>query len=268
MTAMDREKLAEALELAVHVTEAAAATTLQHWRRSDLAVETKGDGSPVTVADRAAEAQVRELLKAAPGFQGLDIVGEEMGREGEGSPYYWLVDPIDGTKSFSRGLATFGTMLALVDRETERSVVGVICLPALAETYAAARGLGATCNGTPIRASAETELASVIVSAPDAHQFRGSGLEEGYVRLRDRVPWLRGYTDCFAHAMTARGAVAVTLDPGLNPWDAMASQVIVEEAGGSFLLRPSTVELAGGTAFDALLGSPALVDEIARIVGF
>jgi len=268
MPALDRDGLAEALALGVRAVEAAGAITLEYWRRPDLAVEAKADGSPVTAADRAAEREIRALLKQSA-FGGLDVVGEEMGLEGGGSRHYWLIDPIDGTKSFTRGLPLYGVMLALVDRKAETALAGVIGLPALAETYAAARGLGAVCNGETIRASAATELAGAVISAPDAHQFRQSGLEAGYRRLRDRVRWLRGYSDCFAHAMAARGAVDAALDPSLSPWDAMASQVIVEEAGGAFLLRKSVEPPGGdGSRLDVLLGSPPLVDEIARIVDF
>jgi fructose-1,6-bisphosphatase/inositol monophosphatase family enzyme len=187
-----------------------------------------------------------------------------MGREGAGSRHYWLIDPIDGTKSFSRGLPLYGVILALVDGNDDRALATVIRLPPLAETYAAAKGLGASCNGAPIRVSATAELASAVISTPDAHQFAESGLEAGYRALRERVRWLRGYSDCFAHAMTARGAVDATLDPGLSPWDVIGSQVLIEEAGGAFLRRPSRRP----SAIDALFGSPALVDEIARIVEF
>jgi histidinol phosphatase-like enzyme (inositol monophosphatase family) len=264
MATMDRDALSDALEVAVEAVEAAGRITLEHWRRAELAVEAKADGSPVTVADRGAEARIREMLRASA-FGGLDIVGEELGSEGQGSRHYWLIDPIDGTKSFSRGLPLYGVMLALVDRDANRALAGVVGLPALAETYAAARGLGATCNGAAIRASVATDLASAVVSAPDAHQFRGSGLEPGYLALRGQVRWLRGYGDCFAHAMAARGALDAVLDPSLSPWDAMASQAIVEEAGGAFLTRPSP---KGGGRLDVLLGSAGLVDGIARLVGF
>ncbi len=266
---MDQHRLGRCLEVAVSAATAPGTTILSYFRKSDLAVDIKGDGSPVTAADKAAETEIRKVLAAAPETAEFDIVGEEFGATGGGHRFYWLIDPIDGTKSFANGLPTFGTLLALMDRETGEPLAGVIHMPALSETYAAGKGLGATCNGLPIRASDCRDLDTAIVSASDACQFAETGIEAAYGRLRAQTPYLRGYGDCFAHAMAARGAVDASFETWLNDWDVRAAQAIVVEAGGGFLIRQSKRQPAdGGIAYDALFGSKALVERIAEVVDF
>lgn len=269
MSALDKEALAAALRVAVGAAEAAGRVALASWRSAGLEVETKADGTPVTEADKAAERTIREILEAAPESRDFAVVGEEYGGDAAASRYHWLLDPIDGTKSYTRGLPLFGTLVALIDGASGRSQLGVIRLPALAETYAAGRGLGATCNGRPIRVSAKADLATALISTPDSGQFAQGLMEADYRRLRGHVPHLRGYPDCFAHAMAARGALDGVLEPSLNTWDAMATEVLIEEAGGSFLMRRCRAQPADGrTALDVLFGSPPLVERIAKLIEF
>jgi histidinol-phosphatase len=261
---MDRDRLARALALAVAAARAPRARILSTFRSPALRAEAKADGSPVTAADHDAERIVRETLRASPEFGGFEILGEEAGLDGSGSRYRWIIDPIDGTRAYTRGLPTFGTIVALEETATERALVGVIHLPATGETVSAARGAGAFRDGVPAHASGSDRLDEAIISAPDLAQFREAGCPELYAHLHESYARVRGYTDCWAHVQAIGGGVDVVVDPGLSPWDLRATQVLIEEAGGKQLVRPSR---AHGKV-DAIFGSPALVDLLAARLGF
>ncbi|HEU5170091.1 MAG TPA: inositol monophosphatase family protein [Gemmatimonadales bacterium] len=261
---MDRARLARALELAVAAATAPRARILASFRSPALRAEAKADGSPVTAADRDAEAIVRAALRGSPEFGGLEILGEEGGLEGGPSPFRWIIDPIDGTRGYARGLPTFGTIVALEETASARALVGVIHLPASGETVSAARGLGCFRDGRPARASAVAAFEDAILSAPDLAQFREAGCPELYHWLHGSFERVRGYTDCWAHVQAVGGALDVVIDPGLSPWDVRATQVLIEEAGGKQLVRPSH---APGKV-DVMFGSPALVEALAQRLGF
>jgi len=252
----------------VAAATAPAPLILAAFRSPALATEAKADGTPVTAADREAEATIRAALRRAGEWGTLEILGEEGGADGEPGPLRWIIDPIDGTRAFARGLPTFGTIVALEETASRRALVGVIHLPAAGETLAAARGLGARRGGTgggmEVRASRAGDLRTAIVSVPDLAEFRAAGMAEGYHRLHRLCDRVRGYTDCWAHAQVVAGAVDALVDPGLRPWDVRATQVLIEEAGGAHLTRASAV--AG--CEDIVCGSPALVEQLARVFGF
>ena len=260
--------LAKARELAITVAQGVTAETMRHFRNPDLAVENKADGSPVTIADREAEQRIRRTLETSADFGGFDIVGEEFGHEDRGSDYTWFIDPIDGTRAFAHGIPTFGTLIALYDNAAQRSVVGVIQLHPLNETYAAARGLGATCDGKPITVSPRTGLNDAFIAGAEPLWFERAGLMAEYHELCLRVPNLRCYGDCFGHAMVVRGALDAVIDPMTNAWDVRATQVIVEEAGGKYLERA----LAGGAKsrgkLAVLFGAAPVVDALNEIIQF
>ena len=243
---------------------APSAMILSGYRNPSLPVETKWDGSPVTRFDREAELQIRQIL-ASDGEHVWPVLGEEFGGDTENAPFRWVVDPIDGTMPYSRGLPYFGTLIALDDVAAKRALVGVIQLPAFAELYTAGRGLGARCNGTAISVAPRRELVDCMVSAPEIQKFRVAGLEEGYERLGEVVRLFRGNGDCWMHAMAARGAVDANIEFSLNRWDIAATEVIVEEAGGRFFTRPSKT-VPG--KFDAVFGSPLAAEEIVRLLDF
>lgn len=261
---MRPDSLEEALALAVRAATAPALALRAAFRSRSIAVESKADGSPVTAADRAAESAVRAVLRSSRLLGELEILGEEHGLDERAGDLRWVVDPIDGTLSFTRGLPAFGTIVALEEKQSGRALVGVIHLPMSGETYRAARGLGAWCGGERLVASLRAELRRALVSLPDSGVFRRAGLWEARELLGAQSDFARGYSDCWAHAMAARGALDLVLDPALNPWDVRASQVLLEEAGGRVRLRPSRE--AGKV--DALLGSAPLVDALAARLGF
>lgn len=264
MTAADAGALARARDLAAAAARAPRELILARFRAPDLPVETKPDGTPVTAADRAAEAAIRQRLRASAEFGMFEILGEEGGAQGAPGDCRWLIDPIDGTRGFARGIPTFGTIVALEERGSGRALVGAIHLPVTNETLAGARGLGAERDGTRLRASAATDLRTAIIALPDVAEFREAGMAGAWAAVHAACDRVRGYTDCWAHALVLAGAVDAMLEAALSPWDVRATQVLVVEAGGAYRARPSRV--AGRT--DIAFGSPALVDRIAELAGF
>jgi len=288
-------RLDRILELARRAALGPSDRILTGYRSQALAVEKKSDNSPVTAFDREAEQHIRQILQSDPGIQ-WPVLGEEFGGDTAGSPYRWVVDPIDGTMPFSRGLPYFGTLVAFEETGVgaatgtgamgtgavgkvpmgtgamgtahagnNRALVGAINLPPFRELYSAARGMGAHCNGSPIHVAPRRDLADCVVSAPEIQKFRVAQLEAGYERLGEVVRYFRGNGDCWMHAMAARGAFDAVVEFSLNRWDIAATEVIVEEAGGRFYKRSSKT-VAG--KYDIVFGSPAAADEIVRLLEF
>jgi histidinol-phosphatase len=256
--------LARMLELATRAATAPTSLILSGFRNPSLPVERKSDGSPVTPFDRDAEQQIRKILASDPDYV-WPVLGEEYGGDTTGARYRWVVDPIDGTMPYSRGLPYFGTLIALEDPSARRALVGVIQLPACTELYTAARGLGAHCNGTPIKVAPRRELSDCLVSAPEIQKFKLVDLAEGYERVAAAVRHFRGSGDCWMHAMAARGAVDVVVEFTLNRWDIAATEVIVEEAGGSFFTRPSRITPG---KYDVVFGSSCATEQIVKLLDF
>jgi myo-inositol-1(or 4)-monophosphatase len=250
MAPLDLPRAARAAEAAA---DAARREILPRFRR--VTAETKRDGTPVTEADRAAERAIRTVLREAT--PEIGVVGEEYGAEGSTAGRSWLVDPIDGTISFSRGVPLFGTLIALM--EDERPLLGLIDLPALDERTVGWRGGGVRRNGEPVRVSERADLASALVATGDPIALAAFGARETWLALARDVPRLRGYTDCFGHAQVIGGAVDAMVDLSLNPWDAAPTQVLVEEAGGRCVtIRREKADYPLGLVF----GSPALVEQL------
>lgn len=256
------ELLPTLLDLAIRAAQAPSQAIMSGFRSDALQTEHKSDGSPVTRFDRAAEQTIRSFLaEHQPGD--WPVLGEEFGDDTGSARYRWVVDPIDGTLAFTRGLPTFGTLLAFEDVAARRALIGVIHLPAMGETYSAARGLGATCNGQRVRVASERQLSDRLISVPASelgrlreHLLAGGG---------SRLPHLRCFTDCAAHAMAARGSIDALAEFGLCRWDIAATEVVVEEAGGLVLIRDS-VDYAG--KYDAIVGAETAVRDLAKRLRF
>jgi histidinol phosphatase-like enzyme (inositol monophosphatase family) len=246
--------LEAAAKAAAAAADAARRETLPRFRR--VATEIKADGSPVTEADRAAERAMREVLR---GFDPeLGILGEEYGQEGS-AERGWLLDPIDGTIAYSRGIPLFTTLVALV--EDGEPVLGLIDAPALDERYVGFRGAGVRRNGEPVRVSQESDPRKVIISHGDPFAFELFGARDGFLRMCAELPILRGYTDAFGHSQVLHGGVAAMVDTHLNPWDAAPIQILAPEAGGRCL----TVDRrADGRGLGVVFGSPALVEVLSE----
>jgi histidinol-phosphatase len=208
------------LELALSLADDADAISLPRFRAVDLRVDTKPDLTPVTDADRAVERAIRERLERERPGEG--VLGEEEG-DTSSSELRWIVDPIDGTRNFSRGIPVWATLIAL---ERDGVVVcGVASAPALGRRWWAARGEGAYRDGERIRVSGIDGLAAATVSCSYADDL---------ARLAPLAWHARGYGDFWQHMLVAEGAVEVAVDARLEPWDRAPLEVIVEEAGGRF----------------------------------
>ncbi|MBI1860694.1 MAG: hypothetical protein HYR96_07245 [Deltaproteobacteria bacterium] len=217
------------LDAAVDIAQRASDIALSHFRKT-LLIEMKGDHTPVTVADRKTEEAIRRDLKRT--FPSHGIFGEEFGAEFPNAEYVWTVDPIDGTRSFIRGIPAFGTLLGLL--HNGEPVVGVMVLPALKETYYAALGTGTLCNGTPVRVSPVSELNKALVSCGDVSCFESTGHMRLLLSLMRKAELVRGYTDCFGHALLLRGSVDAMIDPLVALWDVAPIACLVKEAGGEY----------------------------------
>lgn len=242
------------LEVAIRAVEEAGRLTLEYFR-GDFEVEHKSDASPVTIADRRAEEQLRATLARA--FPDDGLLGEEFGALDGTSGRRWIIDPIDGTQSFIRGVPLYGVLLGLEDRG--RCVVGAVAFPALGETYWAGQGAGAWVNGTRIHVSRVTRLADATVLTSDAKPEHYGDVYPGYERLLRRTARQRGWGDCYGYALVARGAADVMVDPKLNPWDIAAILPLLEEAGGTFFDWSGVTRIDGGSGIGT---TPALRDEV------
>lgn len=226
---MSAAPLGELMEFAVDAAVRAGAITLQHFQ-TGLEAETKSDASPVTIADREAERMLRSLI--ATRFPDDGILGEELGVTRPDAPRRWILDPIDGTRSYVRGVPLYGVLIAL--EEAGRVLLGVAHFPALRETVVAARGLGCWWNGSRARVSDVARLADSLVLTTDAENMERSGRGPAWNAVRARAGAVRTWGDCYGHLLVATGRAEAMLDPVLADWDAAALSPIVEEAGGVF----------------------------------
>jgi histidinol-phosphatase len=218
----------------------AAAEVIRGFYQRNVKIEVKADKTPVTEADVRSEETIRELLTKR--FPGYGFYGEETGKSDMGAESVWLVDPIDGTKSFVRECPFFSTQIALM--RGGRFVLGVSMAPAYDELAWAERGAGAFLNGKPIKVSAVKQLEGAIVSTGNLKTLTRS---EAWNRLGDLIQStnrIRGYGDFVHYHLLARGALDVVVESDVNILDIAALTVIVEEAGGRFTdLRGGAVGL-------------------------
>lgn len=228
---------------------AAAAEVMRHYYGRDLEIETKLDESPVTLADREAERVIHEIIsKACPEHA---FYGEESGHSGvANAEYRWLVDPIDGTKSFIRKQPFFSTQIALFHQG--QAIVGVSSAPIFGEEAWATKGNGARLNDERIHASMTAEIAAAGISAGNiASLARDSEAWDRYGKLLTQVNRIRGYGDFYHYHLLARGALDVVIESDLNVLDVAALSLIVEEAGGRF------TTMSGGKVHEGMRSSLA-----------
>jgi histidinol-phosphatase len=249
----------EELAFAVDAAEQAGRAILRHYQGS-LRSETKLDGSPVTVADREGEEILRALIEARYPSDG--ILGEEHGARRPHAPRCWVLDPIDGTRTFVRGVPLYGVLMALV--EDDAPVVGVVHFPALSETVCAARGLGCWWNGRRAHVSAIDRIEEALVLTTSVELDEEHGRGEGWHRLRARAGMARTWSDCYGYALVATGRAEAMADPIMAAWDVAALVPVVEEAGGVFTDWDGRT---GYPATSAVATNSALATEVRELLG-
>ena len=250
-----QETLLEAVRECAELTGSIA---MSHYR-TNIAVERKGDGTPVTVADRGAEQAARDWVRRR--FPADGVLGEEFGESTGTSGRRWMIDPIDGTKSFVRGVPLWGSLVAVM--EGERILAGAAAFPATAEVIAAAAGCGAWYNGSRARVSDVAALRDATVLITSERGFSPPDRRERWRALADGAALSRTWGDAFGYLMVATGRAEVMIDPQIRAWDIACFVPIVEEAGGVF------TDLDGApTAFGkhSIATNAALAAETRRIL--
>lgn len=246
--------MAAAGELAEH----AAAFAMRHFR-ADVQVEIKGDGSPVTVADRGAELAAREWLQQK--FPTDGILGEEFPDTNPDAKRRWIIDPIDGTKAFVRGVPLWGTLIACCEGETV--LAGAACFPAVNEIVIAAPGEGCWWNGSRARVSTESSLKNATLLTTDQRFLERPERGMRWRDLTARAGVVRTWGDSYGYLLVATGRAEVMMDDRMNPWDAAALQPVIEEAGGVFT---SWRNIRSSFDGDVIATNAALSDEVRQVL--
>jgi len=258
---------AQYLDLALEMADIADAITMARFRAHDLEVTTKPDLTPVSEADQAVERAMLERLAELPDHS---VMGEEYGTREGTSAYRWIVDPIDGTKNYVRGVPIWATLLGL--EHAGDLVLGVVSAPALHTRWWAARGEGAFRNGHSIRVSSVRDLADAQVSFAwdSSERFHTNQIGERMLALSHQSWRTRGIGDFWQHMLVAEGRVEVAVEAEVNIWDVAAVQVIVEEAGGRVTdlrgrrtIRGGNVVTSNGRVHDEVLAELATAVESA-----
>jgi histidinol-phosphatase len=255
---------AEDLTLALTLADSADALTMDRFEAADLEVHAKPDLSPVSDADTATEQKIRDLL--AVQRPGDAVLGEEFGGDVEFSGRQWVVDPIDGTKNYVRGVPVWATLIALLVDGVP--VVGVVSAPALARRWWAADGMGAwrtfgaagAADARPMHVSGVADIADASISLSSLEGWKVVGRRDELIALTDSAWRLRGFGDFWSYCMVAEGAVDVAAEPEVNLWDLAALDIIVREAGGRFTSLDGVdgVKGPGALATNGLLHDAAL----------
>ncbi len=248
------------LTLALEAIQQAGLITLQYFGRETLAVERKADDSPVTVADRQAEQHLRQCICGA--YPHDAIIGEEFPQQPGTSGYTWILDPIDGTKSFIHGVPLYGTMIGV--EYQGQSVIGVIHVPALRETVYAAKGNGAwyqqgDAPPRPARVSQTHPLSNGLFLTSEVANFYRTGRGDAYERLQAASRLSRSWGDCYGYMLVATGRAEVMVDPIAAVWDLAALVPIIEEAGGRFADWQGRPTIYSG---EAVAANPLVFDEV------
>lgn len=234
--------------VAMAAATAGGRAALRHFRRPDLRVEWKPDESPVTVADREAEAACQAVIAAA--FPADAWLGEETGAtngaDSSSTGRRWIVDPIDGTRNFVRGVPLWATLVAC--EEGDRVVAAAVAIPPLGEMYDAVLSGGARCNGTPIRVSAINRLDQALFCYESPMWFSKNGMSSAFTALNERTALQRGLCDAYGHMLVASGRAEIVVEPQLSVWDVAATSLVVSEAGGRFSDLNGTSSIRSGNA--------------------
>ena len=252
----DRDEVLEILEAAREFALAAGEVTLRYFG-GVVDSEAKGDGSPVTIADREAERLIRD--RVADRFPDHGVLGEEYPPTNEGARVRWILDPIDGTRSFMRGVPLYGVLIGV---EVEGlPVAGVAHFPALGEMVSAGSGTGCFWNGNPCAVSQVASLDRSLVTTTDVERILSRPEGTGWRKLQQKASFSRTWGDCYGHILVATGRSEVHVDPILSPWDAGPLLTILEEAGGRFTSLEGEATIHGGSG---VASNGVLHDQVLR----
>lgn len=250
---------------ACDLAAAAGQRTLRYFRDSHVAVETKADNTPVTLADRETEAFMRERISAE--FPEDGIIGEEHGTSEGAGPFRWILDPIDGTRSFICGVPLYGTLVGL--QRDGVSVAGIIEIPALGESVRACKSEGAWyCRSghQPVRArvSSCAALEDAVFLTSGGKAFYSRGAEEAFHTLERCCRVARTWGDCYGYLLVATGRADLMIDPAMSIWDAAAILPVLQEAGGCFTDWRGQATVAAG---EGVACNDTLLQQILPILG-
>jgi histidinol-phosphatase len=253
---------AQELEFALHLADLATAISMPHYVHRSFNLDWKANRTEVTEADREAELAISRHVLAERSHHSL--FGEEHGLVGPAdSPWRWVIDPIDGTSNFVRGIPVWASLVALTHVD-HGPVVGVVAAPAMGRTWWAAKGLGAFADGKQCHVSKVSKLDEAQVSVTFASGWDDLGLTGELVQLQQQAYRARGFGDFWQHMLVAEGAVDLAIDAvGLQPYDLAAVMVIVEEAGGTFTDRHGERTYEHDTA----ISSNGLLHHCAKMLG-
>ncbi|MBS7391148.1 MAG: histidinol-phosphatase [Fibrobacter sp.] len=259
----------ELLGIAKRAATAAQAVILSHYEKN-LSVEWKPDNTPVTIADKGAEEKLRQVFeKETPNF---GVIGEEFGIEKPDAEYKWVFDPIDGTKSFIRGVPLFGTLIGLYHKD--EPWVGIVNLPAQNHMLYAGKGLGAFMDDAQVHVSKVAKMKQGLALSGTVNTFETEGYADNFERYRKSALLYRGWGDCYGYFLVATGRAEAMIDPTVSLWDVAAFPAIFAEAGGKFSLLNGESKLfnADGTPSHLIhegytsVATNALVNE--EVLGF
>ena len=245
-------QLLSRLELAKIITRRAGDITLRYFRTTELTIDRKQDATPVTVADRESEKYLRaEILTK---FQDDSVLGEEYGEQPGTSDFQWVLDPIDGTKSFIHGIPLYGVLVGILENGVSKA--GVIYIPATSEMVYAMKGQGAwyverDAEPVPARVSRTTKLSEALFLTSEVKTYRTERKKDAtsvYINLQEEALLARTWGDAYGYLMVATGRADIELDPAMNIWDAAPMLPIIEEAGGEFTNWKGEATVTGGDA--------------------
>jgi len=263
MTTNQQPEFLARLETALSAARQAGRSTLEFFQQANLQVDRKSDNSPVTEADRQAEQLLRSRISDT--FPGDAILGEEYGEQAGDSGFRWILDPIDGTKSFISGVPLYATLVGV--EHQGRGVIGVIDIPALDECVYAASGHGAwhvkgDAEPRPARVSTREKLADGLFVTSQVDSFAERGALEAYLELERKAYVTRTWGDAYGYLLVATGRAEVMVDPIVNLWDTAALGPVLEEAGGALTDWQGRPTIHGGEAIGC---NPHVLDEVLAI---
>lgn len=205
-------------------------STLGYYATGRYQIENKPDDSPVTEADRTAEQIIIQIIRKH--FPDHAILGEEFGEIEGKEPYRWIIDPIDGTKSFIHHVPLYGTTIGVENRENGEVEVGVCYYPALDQMLMAQKGYGTWLNGRQVKVSDISDIRQAVLLLTDLNDLNRSRLDSFFQRIKTQVKFVRTWGDCFGHRLIASGQAEMMIDPWMKIWDIAPLIPIIREAGG------------------------------------